>query len=377
VIRVKTLHGDEVPWDQLQPTSLPETGPAAPVSSQRVGAGRRELAWSTGHSEWDAREPEERRRPERHAASSSAAEAPQAPGRGQTPGTALAPSGYWVDVQAPTPDEVQAIRAVFPLHPLAFEDAEEEGHWSRFETYPAHDFITYRTLSRAEQCDEFSERVSVFVFPGSVLSYSRRGTVYLDTVWGLVGRESVNTPSEVAYELLDHGTDTFSVYADALEDKVETVQEDVVRNAETDVTTVVFELKHNLARVRRLAAEAREAVLLLARHGHAENGDLIRYRDALSNLDRAVSRLDGQRESLTNLLDTSLGFQSQRMNQVIRTLTVVSTFFLPLTFLAGVWGMNFRAMPELSWHYGYAMAWGSFILVAGGMAYYFKRRGWW
>ena len=364
MIRVKTLHGDEVSWEALRPAQLQNTqlqNTQVPVSSAAPRPEQRSLTWATsGHSEWSAREPEAERRPQRPDSA-----APQAPG------------GYWVDVQAPTPEELVAVRAVFPLHPLALEDAQEEGHWSRFETYPAHDFITYRTLSRAHECDEFSERVSIFVFPGSVLSYSRRGTVYLDTVWGLVGRESVNTPSEVAYELIDHGTDTFGVYANALENKIEDVQEDVFRNERIDVTSAVFEMKHSLSHVRRLSAEAREATLLLSRHGHAEGGDLIRYRDALSNLDRAVSRLDAQREALTNLLDTSLGFQSQRMNQVMRTLTVVSTFFLPLTFLAGVWGMNFRVIPELNWRYGYAMAWGSFILTAGLMAYYFKRRGWW
>ena len=302
-----------------------------------------------------------------------------------------------MDVQAATPEELILIQSLFALHPLALEDAQEEGHWSRFESYPAHDFITYRTLARAEECDEFTERVSLFVFPGSaalaqtapeqpkpvttwpgsILSYSRRGTVYLETVWGLVGRDSVNTPAEVAYELLDHGADTFSAYATALEDQIEALQEKVFQAERLNVTGAVFEFKHNLSRVRRLANEAREAVLLLVRHGHAEGGDLIRYRDALGSLDRAVSRLDGQREALTNLLDTALGFQAQRMNEVIRTLTVVSTIFLPLTFLAGVWGMNFRHMPELGWPYGYALSWLSFVLITVVMAVYFKRRGWW
>ncbi|WP_293911959.1 magnesium transporter CorA family protein [Deinococcus sp.] len=363
MIRVKTLRGDEVSWDQVNWHKLRPVALATPVQNDQAPPERKvDLNKRVaGYSEWATQDTHQGGLPEKPVSQP----------------IQHSPTGYWVDVQAATPDEVKALRAVFPLHPLAFEDAEEEGHWSRFETYPAHDFITYRTLSRAGECDDFSQRVSIFVFPGSVVSYSRSGTVYLDTVWGLLGRESVNTPSEVAYELVDHGTDTFGVYADALEARIESVEEEVVRNAGQDVTTTVFEFKHNLAGVRRLAAEAREAVLLLARHGHAENGDLIRYRDALSNLDRAVSRLDAQREALTNLLDTSLGFQSQRMNQVMRTLTVVSTFFLPLTFLAGVWGMNFKVIPELSWHYGYAMAWGSFILTAAGMAYYFKRRGWW
>ena len=307
------------------------------------------------------------------------------------------PQGLWVDLHDSEPDELKQVQSLFPLHPLALEDAREEGHWSRFETYPLHDFLTYRTLARAQECDEFTERVSIFVFPGSaalretapdqpapepdlpgsILTFSRHGTIYLDKVWSLVGRGSVNTPAEVAYELIDHGADTFAAYAGALEDRIEALQERVFQDERLNVTGTVFSFKHNLARVRHLASEAREAVLLLVRYGRAEGGDQIHYRDALSNLDRAVSRLDAQREALTNLLDTALGFQAQRMNEVIRTLTVVSTIFLPLTFLAGVWGMNFKWMPELQWHFGYALAWGSFILTALLMAAYFKRRGWW
>ncbi|AWN22299.1 magnesium transporter [Deinococcus irradiatisoli] len=293
------------------------------------------------------------------------------------------PQGLWVDVQAATPEEVQQVRDLFPLHPLALEDVLEEGHWSRFESYPAHDFITYRTLARPQDCDEFTERISIFLFPpesgsaGTVLSMSRRGTMYLETVWKLLGHESVNTPAEITYELVDHGTETFGAYADALKNEIEALQEEVFKNERLDITSAVFEHKHNLSRVRQLAAEAREAAMLLVRHGRVEGSDMIRYRDALGNLDRAVSRLDAEREGLTSLLDMSLSFQSQRMNQVMRTLTVVSTFFLPLTFLAGVWGMNFKVMPELQWRYGYALAWGSFLLTAALMALYFKRRGWW
>ena len=199
------------------------------------------------------------------------------------PGTL--PQNLWVDVQDAAPEELAHIQALFPLHPLALEDAREEGHWSRFETYPAHDFLTYRTLARAQECDEFTERISIFVFPGSaalsqtvpqqtaappsppasglpgsVLTYSRRATIYLDTVWGLVGRESVNTPAEVAYELIDHGADTFADYADALEDRIEALQERVFQDERLNVTAAVFGFKHNLSHVRHLARDRKSVV---------------------------------------------------------------------------------------------------------------------
>ncbi len=286
------------------------------------------------------------------------------------------PSGVWVHAESPTDTELEALSRVFSPHSLALEDATEEGYWSRFGSYPQHDFITYRSL--AEVAKRTTERVSIFIYPHALLTLAWLKLSYLELVCNMVGRNSVNTPAEITYELLDHGTDSFLLYAQNIEEQIDTLQERVFENPKFDAIPVIFELKRQLAGVRRLAIEGREATLLLTRHAqNVSEGELIVYRDALGNLERTVSRLEAQRESLTNLLDTYLGFQSQRMNQVMRALTVVSTIFLPLTFLAGVWGMNFKLMPELNWQYGYAMAWGSFLLTAALLAMYFKRRDWW
>lgn len=285
--------------------------------------------------------------------------------------------GLWVDAQAVTEQELARLRAAFALNRLAVEDALEEGHWSRAEGYPEHAFITVRSFSRPGEADEFTERVSIFAFPEAVLTISSAGTRALGSVWNLVGRESVNTPGEVMYELLDQTADTFFALADTLEGQVDLLEEEVFKNQRHNPIPQVFDLKHLLGQARRLSADAREATALLARHAEHGTADLVRYRDVQDSFSRASSRLDGQRDYLSTLLDLHLSLQSQRMNEVMRTLTAVSVVFLPLTFLAGVWGMNFEHMPELPWRYGYALAWASFLLVGGLLAYSFKRRGWW
>ncbi|WP_216325770.1 magnesium transporter CorA family protein [Deinococcus aestuarii] len=285
--------------------------------------------------------------------------------------------GVWVDAQGVTEEELARLRAAFPLNRLAVEDALEQGHWSRAEGYPEHAFITLRSFTRPEEQGEFTERVSIFAFPEAVLTLSSAGTRALGRVWNLVGRESVNTPGEVVYELLDQTADTFFVLADRLEEQVDGLEEEIFQHRRHNPIPKVFDLKHLLAQARRLSADAREATLLLTRHSDPGSADLLRYRDAQDSFTRASSRLDGLRDHLTSLLDLHLGLQSQRMNEVMRTLTAVSVIFLPLTFLAGVWGMNFEHMPELRWPYGYALAWGSFLLIGGLLAYSFKRRGWW
>ncbi|MPY67238.1 magnesium transporter CorA family protein [Deinococcus sp. SDU3-2] len=285
--------------------------------------------------------------------------------------------GVWVDAQGVTPEELARLRSAFRLNPLAVEDVLERGHWSRAEAYPEHTFITVRSYARPEQTDEFTERVSVFLFPEAVLTMGHGPTRAVQQVWALLGRETVNTPPEVTYELLDHTADTFFTLADTLETRVDDLEERVFTHVRENPVADVFDLKHLLAHARRLASDAREAAILLARHADGSPADLVRYRDAQDSFARAAGRLDTLRDHLTSLLDLHLNLQSQRMNEVMRTLTAVSVVFLPLTFLAGVWGMNFKYMPELAQPWGYALAWGSFLLIGGLLAAYFKRRGWW
>ncbi|WP_104989604.1 magnesium transporter CorA family protein [Deinococcus sp. NW-56] len=283
----------------------------------------------------------------------------------------------WVDVQAPTPEDLARLREAFTLNRLAVEDALERGHWSRAEAYPEHMFITVRSFARPAEADEFTERVSLFLFPQAVLTLSSAGTGPLEAVWALAGRESVNTAPEIGYELLDETAETFFVLADSLERRVDELEERVFTDARHNPVPDVFDLKHLIAQARRLSTDAREATALLARHAQGPPADLVRYRDAQDSFTRTGSRLDTLRDNLTSLLDLHLNLQSQRMNEVMRTLTAVSVVFLPLTFLAGVWGMNFEHMPELPLPWGYALAWGSFLLIGALLAAYFKRRGWW
>lgn len=285
--------------------------------------------------------------------------------------------GVWVDTQDTTEAELTALRRAFALNRFALEDALEHGHWSRAEQYPEHSFITIRSYARPEEADAFTERVSLFVFPEAVLSHSVHGTLATGQVWSMVGREMVNTAQEVTYEILDHTADTFFVMADTLEVKVDELEERIFQNRRENPVAEVFELKHLIGQGRRLATDAREASALLGRHANGSSADLVRYRDAQDSLTRAASRFEGLRDMLTSLLDLHLNLQSQRMNEVMRTLTAVSVIFLPLTFLAGVWGMNFQFMPELHTRYGYAFAWASFVTLGTVMAYVFKRRGWW
>jgi magnesium transporter len=289
----------------------------------------------------------------------------------------------WIDVEVPTPEEVGQLKSMFTLNALAFEDALEKGHWSKFESYPEHLFLIFRTLAEPEDVTERTERISVFWFPEleTLLTIRNEPVTYLETVWKEFETRVDVRAVDVLYALLDRGTDTFFTFLDELETMTDELEERVFAPRQVPTAAFfneVFDLKHTMIRARRLVSGAREAVAQFSRHVTALEPSAAMYlRDIGDHLTRIYDGLDSSRDVLSSLLDVHLSVQSNRMNEVMKTLTTMSSIFLPLTFLAGVWGMNYKIMPELNEPWGYAFAWAMFILAGAAFAAYFKWRKWW
>ena len=289
----------------------------------------------------------------------------------------------WVDVETPTTADLEALKSAFAFHPLALEDALEIGHWARFEAYREHVFLIFRTLSEPEDVNDRTERVSFFYYPEheSIITLRNEPVTYLERIW-MECRERRHALG-VVYALLTAGTETFFDFVDALEARTDELEEQVfdpklsARGAR-EFSADVFALKHTMLSARRLLSSAREGVAQFSRHLAAGAPEASMYlRDVGDHLARVYDGLDSERDVLSGLLDVHLTVQSNRMNEVMKTLTTVSTIFLPLTFFAGVWGMNFHQMPELAQPWGYPMAWGVFLTLGLGLAAYFRKRGWW
>lgn len=289
----------------------------------------------------------------------------------------------WVDVESPSPGDLEELQKYLKLNHLALEDALETGQWSRFEVYTEHLFLVFRTLAEPEDLTDRTERISVFWYPEleTVLTFRNEPVTYLEAVWKEIGNRATANAIDVLYAVLDRGTDTFFTFIDELEENTDELEERALsaqQISSRDFLTDVFALKHVMIHARRLVSGARESVAQLSRHaGGIDNGSAMYIRDVSDHLARIYDGLDSARETLGSLLDVHLSVQSNRMNEVMKTLTTVSAIFLPLTFLAGVWGMNFEFMPELKQIWGYPFAWGSFALIALALSTYFKWRKWW
>ncbi|WP_034334890.1 magnesium transporter CorA family protein [Deinococcus misasensis] len=298
------------------------------------------------------------------------------------------PESVWVDVLAPTAAELQELQKVFSINPLALEDALTEGHWSRFEAYREHAFLVYRTLKPGVKCNEDTERLSLFWYPetDTLITLRLREVEYLNSVWQSFEPVVHGIEERVIYHLLSRGTDSFFDFTDTLKEETDVLEESLFQTQSSpQLVRQVFQYKHLIMSARRLVSSARESVAAFSRHAalmsqesqhHPE--ELSMYlRDVVDVLGRTYESLDSSREVLTSVLDVNLTLQSNRMNEVMKTLTTVSTIFLPLTFLAGVWGMNFEHMPELHLKHGYLLSWLAFLTLGLGLGWYFRRRGWW
>ncbi len=285
----------------------------------------------------------------------------------------------WLDVCTPTLHEIALVRSSFEINTLALEDALEVGHWSRFEAYPQHITLILRTLAEPKACSDRTERVSYFWYPHqrALVTIHLEPVDYLSHIWRETLEQTSRTPDRIMAALLTSGAETFFDYTDALSQVMDDLEETVfVQRSQTEFTREIFGIKHQIMEVRRLVSGARESVASLSRH--AQNSEMsIYFRDSVDSLSRVYDNLDSAREVLSSILDVHLTVQSNRMNEVMKTLTIVSTIFLPLTFLAGVWGMNFKTMPELEWPHGYTLALLTMAAVGVGFAVYFRKRGWW
>lgn len=285
----------------------------------------------------------------------------------------------WIDIEAPSAAELAELKAHFSLNPLALEDVLVTDHWGRFERYPEHFFLIFRTLADPRDVEGKSDGVDIFWFPEEDVLISVRDTAvpYLASIWQKPAANALKT----FYVLLQRGSDTFLTYVDALEDTTDALEQRVLSGRmqkRTQVYGEVLHLRRSLILARKLLANARENVRQLARHAVEVSEEAgILMRDVDDHLERAYDTLDTARELVNSLLDIYFAAQNTRMNETMRTLTTVSTVFLPLTFLAGVWGMNFTFTPEFDWRYGYLFAWGCFVGVGSLLLWYFKRRGWW
>jgi len=292
----------------------------------------------------------------------------------------LAASGNtWISVRGLGDAAViQQIGRVLNLHVLALEDVVNTHQRPKLETYPEYLFIVLRTAMAGGH----SSQVTLFAAKNFVLSFEEQHGQTLEPVRERLrkhrGAIRESDADYLAYSLIDAVIDGYFPELDEMADRIEAAEDRVLAVADADMISVIHKLRHELLAIRRTAASTRELLNAMMRDPEEtiSRATMPYLRDCYDHTVQIIDIVESQREIVSGLLDIHLSAVSNRMNQVMKVLTIIATIFIPLTFIVGVYGMNFDQMPELHWYYGYPLL---LAIMAGILVFelaLFWRLGW-
>jgi len=294
----------------------------------------------------------------------------------------------WVDVDGLGNEaRLERLGKVLGLHPLALEDAVGSNQRPKVELYDEHCFIVVHMASIVGRVD--MEQLSIFFRPGLVVTLQNgHPGDSLEPVRKRLrqGRGRIRTAGAdyLAYSLVDAVVDAYFPVLEEFGEQLEVLERDVVEGrAGRTAARRIYAAKHDLLTLRRGIWPLRDAIgVLLRDDSHLEQETHLYLRDCHDHAVQLIDIVDTYREVASNLMDIHLSSMSHRMNEVMKVLTVIATIFIPLTFIAGVYGMNFDTtrspwnMPELEWRFGYPWALGLMLTTAAGLVLYFRAKGW-
>jgi len=292
----------------------------------------------------------------------------------------------WVSLEEASPEEIDAIlKDIFNFHPLAIEDCQSVGYQSpKVDDFGSYLFMVMHALQIDPKTAELSTMEMDIFLGETYLVTSFRGGRFsaVDEVWRRLERDErlINNGSDfLCHSILDVMVDEMMPVLDNMDDEIELLEDRVLVKPEPRVLERIMDLKHNIMTMRRIISPQREVINRLSRDPFPmiDEHSRIYFRDIYDHLVRLQDLSEALRDIVTGALDIYLNSTSLRLNEVMKALTVVSTIFLPLSFVAGVYGMNFDTIfPSFHWQYGFAFFIGICLSIIVGMLYFFKRRGW-
>ncbi|WP_445731371.1 magnesium/cobalt transporter CorA [Mariniflexile sp.] len=279
--------------------------------------------------------------------------------------------------------EIEKLGHHFNLHPLVIEDIVSISQRPKIDEYEDYLFVVVKMLYIDKDDTIASEQVSFVLGNGYVLSFQESEGDVFDAVRERIrqgkGRARGLQADYLLYILMDAIVDHYFTVIETLGDKIEDFEDDIfLGNVSKTVNRDIQDLKREILRVRRAIFPLREVINRIEKH----ESPLIQpktktfFRDIYDHIIQVSENIDIYREMIWSLMDMYMTTISNRMNEVMKVLTIMASIFIPLTFIAGIYGMNFDNIPELHYKYSYYILWGVMITIFLGMLYYFKRKKW-
>ncbi|MFC5530587.1 magnesium/cobalt transporter CorA [Cohnella yongneupensis] len=287
---------------------------------------------------------------------------------------------YWVDFACPTEQEVGLLGSHFRFHPLAIEDCMHFLQRPKIDQYDDTHFFVIHSL---HPLTREAEEVDFFLSPKGIVTFHLSPSQEIEDVRRRVLEpayvEEGKNHNFIAYMLIDALVDNYFPSLFQIEDELNELEdrEETERNIQA-LTEQVYRIRADLLRLRRTVIPMRDMLyrIISADKIPVVKEQLAYFTDIYDHLLKLAEMIDSNREVTADLRDSYDSLRSNRMNGIMKTLTVITTIFMPLTFIAGIYGMNFVHMPELEWQHGYFGVIGFMALLGGAMFVWFKRKGW-
>ncbi|MBC8433256.1 MAG: magnesium/cobalt transporter CorA [Desulfobacterales bacterium] len=294
------------------------------------------------------------------------------------------PTTTWLNIDGMHDIElIEKIGRHFNIHPLTLEDIVNTGQRPKVEEFADYIYLVLKMLHVDKETDEIrSEQVSLVVGNNFLISFQEAPGDVFEPVRERIrkgrGRIRKSGVDYLAYALIDAVVDHYFVILETVGATIESLEEDLLAEPTADTMQSIHDLKRELIYLRKQVWPIREVINTVAK------GELtlmqedtgVFFRDVYDHTIQIVDTIESYRDVLSGMLDLYLSTVSNRMNEVMKVLTIMATIFIPITFVAGIYGMNFKYMPELDWKWGYPAVWSLIGGTVLGMIFFFKRKKW-
>jgi magnesium transporter len=288
----------------------------------------------------------------------------------------------WLDIIGlKNPDTVRKISDLFKIHPLAQEDILNISQIPKVEEYEGYIFTVTKNVFFNEEGQLDTEQISILLINNYVITFQEYDTDSFKHIHERL-KDSVSLRKhgalELFYSLIDSVVDNYFLVLESIGDEIDSVEDKLLENPNKEILGSIYHLKRELVYIRNILWPTRNLTSSLARGEFVQIDERISlyFRDIYDHVIQMIDIVETYRDICSGMLDTYLSSVGSKTNEVMKILTIFSTIFIPLTFLAGVYGMNFIYFPELNWKYGYLIFWVISGLITAFMIRFLRKKGW-
>lgn len=287
----------------------------------------------------------------------------------------------WLDIVGLADESIlEEICEKFKIHPLVIEDILNMDQTPKVEDYEEGLFVIAKNII-LEKEELLNEQISFMIYRDKLISFRYKDTGIFDEIEGRLKEGTAlrkNGADDLLYALLDIIVDRYFNIMEDIGDRLDDLEDEALENPDRSILGKVYLLKRDLISIRNILWPMRNTISSISKNEYdIINGNTIYYfRDIYDHIIQIIDINETYREIASSMLEIYLSSISNKTNDVMKILTIYSTIFIPLTFLAGVYGMNFRYMPELYWKYAYPSFWIISIIITIYMIIFFRKKGW-